>query len=184
MDLQEYSSRVATRKTLTADEALQIMLFLSKNKSDCEAPFICTKRKALCEVIFDPAKVQLESSQLNNSDTYVTFRQQPIRVSAIYFINPTKINLEEVNIGSYKTSSFSEVRGRTLGGYQLYQATFQRPNVLSPGEYAVSFSSAVDPHKSYPALDYEEKNYEKKDKPIFPSYSYGHFLVGFKYKVK
>ena len=181
MDLQEYSSRVATRKLLTSDEALQILLYLSKTKSRCEAPFLTKRKGAIHNVIFKPAKICHGS---NNSDTYVTFREQQIRVSAIYFINPTNINLEEVSIGSYKTSKFAEVKWRSVGDNQLFQALFPRPIVLSPGEYAASFASPIDPHKSYPALDYEEKLYESKDKPIFPSYRYGHFLVGFRYKTK
>ena len=182
MDLQEYSCRVATRNVLTSDDALQILLYLSKTKSRCEAPFLSTKRKgAVHDVIFEPTKVH---RGWNNSDTYVTFRERQTRVSAIYFINPTNINLEEISIGSYKTSKFAEVKWRSVGDNQLFQALFPRPIVLSSGEYAVSFASPVDPHKSYPALDYEEKLYESKDKLIFPSYSYGHFLVGFRYKTK
>ena len=182
MDLQQYSSRVATRKLLKSDEALQILLYLSKTKSHCEAPFLSTKRKgAVHDVIFKPAKVQCESS---NSDTYVTFREQQVRVSAIYFINPTNINLEEVSIGSYKTSKFAEVKLRSVGDNKLFQALFPRPVVISSGEYAVSFASPVDPHKLYPALDYEDKLDDSRYKPIFPSYSYGYFLVGFRYKTK
>ena len=183
MALQEYSTNVATRKILTSEEALQIMLYLSKTKTECEVPFLSTKRMgAFYDCIFEPANVQLESNPMANRDTYVTFRQQQVRVSAIYFINPTNLNLEEVTIGTYKTSKFSQVVDKTVGDYQLFQATFTRPVVMRPGEYEVSFSCPVEPNKSYPALDYVEKVYVDMSKPISPSYSYGHFLVGFKFK--
>ena len=183
MALQEYSSNVATRKILTSDEALQIMLYLSKTKAVCEVPFLSTKRiGAFYDCIFEPASIQLESNPMVNRDTYVTFRQQQVRVSAIYFINPTNLKLEEVTIGTYKTSKFSQVDGKTVGDNQLFQATFTRPVVMRPGEYEVSFSCPVEPNKSYPALDYVEKVYENKAAAISPSYSYGHFLVGFKFK--
>ena len=185
MALHEYSSNVATRKILTSDEALHIMLYLSKTKTECDVPFLNTRRiGAFYDCIFKPANIQLESNPSVNRDTYVTFRQQQVRVSAIYFINPTNLNLEEVTIGTYKTSRFSPVVDRTVGDNQLFEATFTRPVVMRPGEYEVNFSCPVEPNKSYPALDYEEKVYEDKAKPISPSYSYGHFLVGFKFKLE
>ena len=183
MSQQEYSSIVATRKILTSEEALQILLYLNKTKAKCEAPFSSTKRiGAFHDCIFVPTKIQLESGQLNNRDTYVTVREQHVRVSAIYFINPTNLNLAEVTLGSYKSSNFSQVIGKSIGEHQLFQATFHRPVALSPGEYAVNFSSPVIPRKSYPAIDYEEKIDDNKQKRIFPSYNYGHFLIGFKVK--
>ena len=179
MDLNDFCKTVGSSRVLTSEEAFDVVLRMKESTPRNKLTFLDTPRIITWQELFYTNAQYGYEQCLHSCQQSVNISQGHLKVSSVYFIDIYGMQTDRVHLSKY--GNVRTLQNRLHQGQQLYEAVFDPPVRLNPGDNTITFSKSDGGY--FNAIQVTGQNtLQYKDVTVTMPGNPWYFVVGFKFR--